>query len=108
MRTSVLYDEIISHASAGMTMWNRARCSSLPRLEIPQIRRRLILQGWHQVAICTEEIVFLADDDVTVVLGAVVFEPDHVTVAAIALVHGPWSRQCMVDGGDVVVQDVGA
>src|SRR5712672_929451 len=90
-----------------MTTWNRARYWSLPRLEIPQIRRRLILQGWHQVAICTEEIVFFADDDVTVVLGAVVFEPDDVTVAAIALVHGPRTRQRMVDRRYVVVQDVG-
>src|SRR5713226_10276445 len=75
---------------------------SLPRLEISQVRRRLILQGWHQVAICTEEIVFFADDDVTVVLGAVVFEPDDVTVAAIALVHGPRTRQRMVDRRYVV------
>src|SRR5271168_1671292 len=43
----------------------------LPRLlEIPPIRRRLVLLGGHQQAFSAQEIVLLADDDLVVALGA--------------------------------------
>src|SRR5215510_5251299 len=41
-----------------------------------------------------------------IVLRAIVLEPDDVAVAAIALVHGPRTREGVVDDGDDVVHDV--
>jgi hypothetical protein len=34
-------------------------------IEISQIRRRLVLFGWHQQAVGAQEIAILADDDMT-------------------------------------------
>src|SRR5262249_48477594 len=51
---------------------------SLPRrIEISQIGRRLVLLGWHQMAIRAQEVVFIADVDMGIVLGANVFGPDR-------------------------------
>src|SRR5262245_16283647 len=47
-------------------------------LEIFQIRRCLALAHRHQEAVGADIIVILADLNVAVVLGAIVFEPDHV------------------------------
>src|SRR6266853_5495014 len=81
---------------------------SLSRLlEIAQIGRHLILAGRHQVAVAAEEIVLLADNDVIVVLGALVILPQHLAFAAIGLGHGPGPRQRMVDRGDFVMKEVG-
>src|SRR5439155_2239271 len=56
----------------------RARRPSFPRfLEMAQVRRRLAFSHWHQQAICTEEIDFLADGDIGVVLGADEFTPNR-------------------------------
>jgi len=46
---------------------------------------------------------------VVVVLGAVGLGPQWLRagIAVIAARHRPWPRQRMVDGGDLVVQDVG-
>ena len=58
-------------------------CGLFPRLEIAQVRRRLVLLGRHQIAVAADEIVLLADHDVVVVLGAVVLVPVGLAVAAI-------------------------
>src|SRR5262249_33405282 len=77
-----------------------------PWLEISQIRRRLVLPGGHQIAIRTQEIVFLADDDVAVVFGGVVFVPEDVAVAGIKFFYWAKTRERMIGGGGVVVHDV--
>src|SRR5215472_11748441 len=79
------------------------------RLEILQIRRRLVFAGGHEVAVGAEEVVLLADDDLIVALHAralVPFRP-WIGVAAERLVDAPGPRQSMVVDGDLVVQDVG-
>src|SRR5437660_5060676 len=76
--------------------------------EISQIRRRLVLLGRHQEAICAQHIVLLADFDVIVVLGAVDLAPvrPRIWLAAIALGHRPRTRQRMVEHRDFVVKDI--
>ena len=72
---------------------------SLSRLlEIAQIGWRLILAGRHQVAVAAHEIVLLADDDVIVVLGAIILVPAVVRDALISL--DPKETFC-VDAGIV-------
>src|ERR1700735_3359491 len=75
---------------------------SLPRLvEISQIWRRLVLHGGHQEAVPAEEIDFLADADMHVVLGAHgLLPPDRLVGlgAAIVLGHHPGTGQRVVDG----------
>jgi hypothetical protein len=76
--------------------------------EISQIRRRLVLLGGHQVAVSAEEIALLADFDITVALGTDFLDPfrpfDRHT--SICLGDRPWTRQRVVDRGDLVVEDV--
>src|SRR5579872_7050441 len=72
-------------------------------LEVSQIRRRLVLLGRHQEPIRAQHIALLADDDVIVVLGAIVVAPERpllVRLAAICLADGPRTRQGMVDHRD--------
>src|SRR6516164_9879415 len=86
-----------------------SRALSLRRLEILQVRRRLVIAGGHEVAVSAEEVVLLADDDLIVALHAralVPFRP-WIGVAAKRLVDAPWPRQSVVVDGDLVVQDVG-
>src|SRR5579883_1621928 len=73
--------------------------------EVAQVRRRLAFARRHQVAVAADEIIALADDDVVVVLGAIVLVPDHVADAAIAFVHRPRPREGMIDDRDLVVHD---
>ena len=77
---------------------NAVSYSLLGLFEISQIRRCLILLGGHQKAIRAEEIVFLADDDLAVALGASIFAPiwTRIRVAPKSLVHAPRLRQGMV------------
>ena len=49
----------------------------------------------------------LADQDLMVVFRAVLLEPDHRTILAdVFLGHDPRSRERIIDGGDLVVDDV--
>jgi hypothetical protein len=79
--------------------------SSVRRLEIPQIGHRLILLGRHQVAVRTHEVILIAEIDVPVV-GAFILEPHALRVAAINPCARPRAQERVVDGGDVVVQQI--
>src|SRR6266700_888901 len=86
------------------------RSSPLRLFEISQIRRQLPLLGRHQVAIGAEHISLVADFDVVVVLATIVLLPDRsllVRLATVGLVDRPRTRQCMINDGDVVMEDVG-
>src|SRR6266576_3761827 len=77
--------------------------------EIAQIRRRLVLDGWHQQAVAAEEIDLLADADVNIAFAAnLMSEPDRLVRrrAPERLVDHPGAGQCMVRGADVVVEQV--
>src|SRR4029077_19160110 len=80
--------------------------SSLRLVEIRQIRRRLILPGGHQGAVRALEIALAANEDVLVILGAMILDPDRVTVALVAPVHRPRARQGVVERRELVAQDV--
>jgi hypothetical protein len=82
---------------------------SLRRLfEISQIGRRLILLGGHQESIPVQEIVFRADDDQVVALGARRFAPvwAQTRIAPKCLVHAPRPRQGTVEHGDLVMKNI--
>src|SRR5258708_32990173 len=81
----------------------------LPRLfEIVQIRRRLILAGWHQEPIGAQVIGFIADLRPRIAFLADEFVPvwPRVGIANIAAGHGPGARQGMIVGGDLVAHDI--
>src|SRR5215470_5462548 len=81
---------------------------SLPALlEIAQVRWRLVFARRHQQAVRAQHVVLLADGDVRIAFGADVLEPDEVALAAIRLDHRPGAGERIVDGGDLVDQDVG-
>src|SRR5262249_59922258 len=83
----------------------RHSSASLPRLlEIPQIRRGLILLGGHQEAVPAENIMLIGDPNVSVVLGAIVVEPNRIVIALVTFVDRPWAGQGMVVDGDFVMQ----
>ena len=88
----------------------RARCGPLllRRLEITQIGRRLILLGRHQEPIPAQEIVFLADDNLGVVLGIVKLGPcrTKIRIVHVSFVHSPGLRQSMVNRRDFVMKDI--
>src|SRR3984957_1453359 len=81
--------------------------SPLRWLEISQIGRRLIFLGRHQKAVRAQEIVFLPDGDLRVVLGRIKFSPvrPRVRIVHVFLVDRPRTRQGMIDRGDLVMQD---
>src|SRR5262245_42908747 len=83
--------------------------SPLRLLEIPQVGRRLVLLGGHEEAVGAEVIVFRADHDLGVALGAVVLRPlrARARVALESLVGGPRPRERVVEDRDQVMQDVG-
>src|SRR6516164_382510 len=64
------------------------------RLKISQIRRRLAFLGRHQEPIPTQEVVFLADDDLGVVLRRIKLRPVETRggIADVPLVHSPRPR----------------
>src|SRR6266853_3716776 len=83
--------------------------ASLPRLlEIPQIRRCLVLFGGHEQPIPAQEIVLRANDDLVVALCAGREAPVRmgVGVAPECLVDAPRPRKGVVEHRDLVVQDV--
>src|ERR1700730_1281359 len=79
----------------------------LPRLvEIPQIGRGLALLGGHELAVAAHEVGFLADEDILIALDADVLHPDRIALAVIAPRDGPGARQGVIDGRDLIPQDV--
>src|SRR3984957_16245593 len=82
---------------------------SLPRLiEIARVGRRLPFLGRHQIAVAAHVVGVLADGEPGIVLGADELLPDRLSIgaAAVALGGGPRTRERMIDGGDLVVEDV--
>src|ERR1700719_2516101 len=69
---------------------------------------RLVLLGRHQKPVPAQEIVFLANGNLPVALGDVIFWPvrTRIGVAHIFFIHGPRTRQSMIDRGDFVVKDI--
>ncbi len=59
-----------------VTLANR-QAQSLLDVEMPQIRRGLVLLDRHQVAVGAEHILFLADEHVVEVFGTVILGPHH-------------------------------
>src|SRR3977135_716484 len=83
--------------------------TSLPRfLEMTQIGCRLTFAHRHQQTVGTEEIHFLTDGDIRVVLLTVEFPPSRSRVRVAAEIPGydPWPGQGMVDHRDLVMQNV--
>src|SRR5215831_9074636 len=77
--------------------------------EVLQVRRRLVLACRHQEAVGTEKVVLSADLDVNVAFSADRFRPNRLLPgrnAAIFLDRRPRSRQRIVDGRDLVDDDV--
>src|SRR5262245_1785265 len=63
------------------------RRRSLLDVEMPQIRRGLVLLGGHQITLGSEHIMLFADEHVIEVFGAVILGPHHRRQACIALLH---------------------
>src|SRR6266566_1754045 len=79
-----------------------------PRLlEIAQIRRRLILAGWHQQPVGAQEIGFIPDLRPQIAFVAYEFVPigPRVGVANVAAGHRPRARQGVIVNGDLVAHD---
>src|ERR1700722_174209 len=76
--------------------------------EIPRVRRRLILAGRHQEPVRAQEIRIIADLHHGVIARAGFLEPDRlrIGIALIGSILGPWLRQRMIVGRDVVVQQI--
>jgi hypothetical protein len=88
---------------------NWSSCASFSGLlEIPQIRRRLILLDWHQEAVGAQIVVFLADHDVDAALYAGDPAEGRIGIGVVPerLVDAPGPRQGMIDRGDLVVHQV--
>jgi hypothetical protein len=82
------------------------RDDAVELLEVPQVRLRLSLADRHEQAIGADDVIFLADLDVLVVVDAIVLEPDRLAATLIASGDRPGPRQGMVEGGDLGLQDV--
>src|SRR5258708_17065807 len=93
---------LFAHAVRHLPSTPLLRC-----LEIPRVRRRLILARRHQAAVSRQEVVLLANDHMIVALGAVVFRPQYVALAPEGFEHRPRPRQRMINRCDLDVQ-VGA
>src|SRR5882672_5511198 len=79
---------------------------SPPGPEIAGVRGRLVFARRHQIAIAGEEVEFLADNDVIVVLAALILSPKDVALAPERLQHRPRPGQRVVDGGDLIMKQV--
>src|SRR5262245_59539197 len=75
---------------------------------MPQVGRRLVLAGRHQVSVGADHIVLAADLYMLVVLGADVFRPYRLLAGepAKAALHRPGPCQRVIDGGDLVIEYV--
>src|SRR5215831_2463778 len=78
-------------------------------LEKAQIRCRLTLAGWHQIAVSSQEVALPLDHHVAVALRTVFLGPlrRFLRIATIFFDHRPRPRQRLVDGRHVVEHDVG-
>src|SRR6516162_9618261 len=85
----------------------RARLLLRP-LEVSRVGWWLIAAGRHKVAVGADHVGFMPDLDLSVILGAKIFQPGRlrIGIAAVALVHRPGPRERMVDDRDLVVQQV--
>src|SRR5216684_8122793 len=80
--------------------------SSLQRLiEISQVRRLLALLDGHQMAVRTQQVVFLADGDVVIAFDTIVFRPDDLLLTTVIPRDRPRTCQCVVNGGHLVVKN---
>src|SRR5258707_911002 len=79
--------------------------TSLAIRKIFQIRRRLPLSGGRQVAGVADQVGLSAARDLTIVLRADELVPLGGAITPIAPLHGPGTRQRMVDRRDLVVQE---
>src|SRR5215467_3396544 len=92
----------------------RSRCERALLLfgrlfEVAQIRWRLVLLGWHEVAVPAHEVDFIPDGDMHVVFGANLFLPPDRLLglrATVVLDDDPGARERVVDRGNLVVQNV--
>ena len=85
------------------------RLPSLPGLlEISQVRRRLVFLGGHEQAVAAQEKALVVDFDVAVALGTNLLDPFRLLDrhAGIGLGDRPRPGQRVVDGRDLVVEDV--
>src|SRR5215510_5980757 len=73
-------------------------------IEVSQVRRRLAFLSRHQIAVRTEVIGLLPDQDMRIVLGAIVVEPERAAVTTVLLGHRPRLGQRVVDRGDFIEQ----
>src|SRR5215475_6569538 len=82
--------------------------SPLLAREVLQVRRRLVLAGRHQLAVSAEEVVLVLDLDPRVFFRTHRGAPERPCFrrALGFLGDRPWSRQCAVDHGDLVIEDV--
>jgi hypothetical protein len=78
-------------------------------VEIFQIRWRLVLARGHQRAIRAQEVVVFTEDDLGVVLAAIILGPvrTRIWIPDVSFVHGPRPRKGVVDYGDFITKDVG-
>jgi hypothetical protein len=82
-------------AAAGHAYQSPAQ--SLLDVEMPQIRRGLVLLDRHQVTVGAKHILLLPDEHVIEVSGAVILGPHHRRQARIALLHRPGPRECVIE-----------
>src|SRR5262245_25216566 len=85
---------------------SRSSNASLRPREISQVGRLLSLLRRHQIAVRAQVIDLPADIDMVVVLVAIVLSELSLN-AAIVLHHRPGPRERVVDGGDLVVDEIG-
>src|SRR6266567_3159080 len=75
--------------------------SFLRLLEMPKIRRALVLPRRHQVAVGAAHVVLLADEDLLVAFRADVLAPEipRIGIALVVFDHRPGTRERVVDHG---------
>src|SRR5580704_5869895 len=86
-------------SSTHPTVYSRASLPHPP--EIPQIRRRLVLAGGHEVAVAAAVIGLRADLDQLLVARAVILLPHRIgrRLSTVALEHRPRPREGVIDQG---------
>src|SRR6266568_6776666 len=80
--------------------------SVLRLIKMAQAGRLLTLLCRHQFALGAEHEVLALDAHMLGALGADSLHPDRIAVAHIILGHRPWPGKRIVEGRDLVVQDV--
>src|SRR5262249_289486 len=88
--------------------WVQA-ASLLRLLEKSRVGRRLVFPRRHQVAVRAQVVALLADDHPGIPLRANELAPDRsrTRIAIVVLGHGPRPRQGIVDGRNLVIENVG-